>query len=167
MKICSIVGCKRSVRYQTPQPLCQRHWFRHYLTGSFETKIWGKPHMTKYGYLRITVNGKRVQYHRYLMEQFLDRKLSPEENVHHKDGNKTNNNIDNLELTSNSNHIHTYHTKKKIVDWSKYQVPPPASRKTVIFYEKCLVTNCSNKPAYRSLCSKHYMSYRRYQKSES
>lgn len=45
-----------------------------------------------------------VLEHRYVMEQKLGRYLEPFETVHHKDHNKQNNNIDNLELLSNSEH---------------------------------------------------------------
>lgn len=53
------------------------------------------------GYLRIT-GGKYL--HRVVMEQHLGRELLPDEHVHHKDGNVLNNDISNLELTSNSSH---------------------------------------------------------------
>jgi hypothetical protein len=39
--------------------------------------------------------------HRQVMEQHLGRKLRPNETVHHKDGNRANNKIENLELWSN------------------------------------------------------------------
>lgn len=43
-----------------------------------------------------------VREHTVVMEQKLNRSLLLEENVHHKDGNKTNNSPDNLELWSTS-----------------------------------------------------------------
>jgi hypothetical protein len=50
------------------------------------------------GYERINVGARRILVHRYLMEQHLGRKLRKDETVHHKDLNKLNNNIDNLQL---------------------------------------------------------------------
>ena len=66
--------------------------------------------ITNYGYRRITVNGKRVLEHRYVMERHLGRKLKRKERIHHIDGDKLNNNISNLILcSSQAEHIHKYH----------------------------------------------------------
>ena len=54
------------------------------------------------GYIRDSRTDKYI--HRIVMEKFLGRKLKTEENIHHKDGNPKNNNIDNLEILTNSEH---------------------------------------------------------------
>lgn len=54
------------------------------------------PHANSLGYVRE---------HRLVMEQHLGRFLSPTEDVHHRDQDKANNHIDNLELTTRSEHI--------------------------------------------------------------
>src|SRR5205809_7549607 len=50
------------------------------------------------GYKILSINGKHTREHRHVMEKFIGRKLKPFENVHHLDGNRLNNNIENLEL---------------------------------------------------------------------
>ena len=66
--------------------------------------------MTEYKALKV--NGKRIDEHRFIMEQHIGRKLKPDEIVHHKDGDKTNNDIGNLELMTTSEHSRM-HTKGK------------------------------------------------------
>jgi hypothetical protein len=61
-------------------------------------------------YKAIKVNGKKIDEHRYVMEQYLGRPLSRYEVVHHKDGNKRNNDINNLEVMDLSQHSKHHRT---------------------------------------------------------
>lgn len=66
-------------------------------------------HKDQLKYKIIYVDGKRVAEHRYIMEQFLGRKLKSTEVVHHLDHNRLNNELSNLALmdhTAHSNHHH-------------------------------------------------------------
>ena len=58
--------------------------------------------MTKYK--AIKVDGLKHDYHRWLMEQELGRKLRSDEVVHHINENKLDNDINNLEVLSKSEH---------------------------------------------------------------
>lgn len=46
----------------------------------------------------------RVKQHRWIMEQFLKRRLNPNEDIHHINGNKKDNRIVNLQVISHSGH---------------------------------------------------------------
>ena len=74
------------------------------------------------GYIVIYVDGKPVKEHRHVMSQHLGRLLTLEEYVHHKNGNKTDNRLENLEVMTKTQHIrhhrigvsHTEKTKRQM-----------------------------------------------------
>lgn len=57
------------------------------------------------GYIWISESGRNYALHRRMMEQELGRGLTPEEIVHHKDGNTFNNDPSNLVLTTRTEHM--------------------------------------------------------------
>ncbi len=68
------------------------------------------------GYLRVCAGGNYVDVHRLLMMYYLKRELNSNEDVHHKDNNKLNCALSNLELISHSEHTSRHCKRPDILD---------------------------------------------------
>ena len=81
------------------------------------------------GYVKL--NGKHE--HRAVMEKFLGRQLASNEIVHHKNEDKHDNSLENLELTNRIEHARNHSTKGRI----------------------CTVDSCGRKHYGHGLCLNH------------
>ena len=79
--------------------------------------------INKSGYKIISIENKKYYEHRLVMEKYLGRKLKHNEQVHHINGNKTDNRIENLELTILGEH-QKMHSKKNNFGKNRIGVEP-------------------------------------------
>lgn len=104
-KKCSVGGCER---VRAAHNLCHTHYY-HLMKSERRKRRKMAPRgagsVRKDGYKRISVKGHpnaskygTLMEHRYVMSQILGRPLTQNEVVHHKNGNRLDNNPSNLEL---------------------------------------------------------------------
>lgn len=97
---CSVEGCERASR---ANGLCHRHLMRVRSHGEpgeagARRRANGEGYVTPTGYVDISVGGRKIGQHRAVMEEHLGRFLWPWENVHHRNGRRSDNRLENLEL---------------------------------------------------------------------
>jgi hypothetical protein len=97
-KGCRVDGCSRDV---DARKMCAMHWKRWRKYGDpTVVKNVGR-HVSPDGYVKVpdkSGRGKSILEHRLVMEQHLKRQLTKEENVHHINGDRSDNRIENLEI---------------------------------------------------------------------
>lgn len=110
----------------------------------------------KNGYATISIGNKKIYYHRYLMEQHLERKLKYNEQVHHINGNKLDNRIENLIVMNSSNHLRKHALNNNLGKDRKGKEPTNKTPKNIINEIRLL-----RKQGYliRKICEKTNISY--------
>jgi hypothetical protein len=95
---CTITDCAMPI---VGNGYCTKHyqrWLRHGDPLKTVNAEYGSGHVNRDGYRTVMHKGKRVGEHRVVMAKHLGRDLLPAETVHHRNGDKLNNAIENLEL---------------------------------------------------------------------
>lgn len=103
--VCKVEDCES---FAKSRDLCSKHYSRWIRNGT--TDLASRPDdeivsrsKNDHGYIVLRLgNGSRVREHRWLMEKFIGRKLLGHETVHHINGVRDDNRLENLELWSSS-----------------------------------------------------------------
>jgi len=82
------------------------------------------------GYVTLwSITGKRILEHRFMMEQKIGRKLKSSELVHHKNHNRSDNRISNLEIVNRAQHASMHHRGKSLTELHKQRIRTSIKRR--------------------------------------
>lgn len=111
--VCVAEGCN-CIADHPVQMLCGVHYKRNQRTGSFESsrRDRGTGTITTFGYIAIAKNGKKKQEHVLLVESVLGHELPTGTEIHHVDGDRSNNANRNLVVCPSKAYHKMLHTRQ-------------------------------------------------------
>ena len=113
-KLCTVSGCQSK---HVARGYCQNHYrvFKRHGTPT-PAKPELQVHTATGGYKFITKNGKTTYLHVMAMEHFIGRTLAAGEEVHHKNGDPSDNDIDNLVLCRDHEEHMILHQRQRALE---------------------------------------------------
>lgn len=90
------------------------------------------PRIQKNGYKTICYRHKKYYLHRIIMETFLNRNLKKHEQIHHINGNKLDNDINNLKVVNFKEHQRDHAIKNKLGKGNFGKEPINKAQKVII-----------------------------------
>lgn len=118
LSTCKVPKCNRKVR---ARQFCLLHWERQKHGRPLEAPLYynrvEKRGWMMGGYHWISTSEGEILEHRWIVERALSRKLDTDEIVHHRNGDKLDNRIENLEILGRAEHtsLHRIHRKPCII----------------------------------------------------
>ena len=97
------------------EKFCSRKCLSQFWRGENHPAFKGGRFIDNFGYVHILVEGagKYILEHRFLMENKIGRRLTNQEHVHHIDGDKSNNSLNNLMLLTINEHARIHGDERK------------------------------------------------------
>lgn len=110
-KLCECGTCNELIPIKDGRGIKRKYKFGHQNRGSLNGQYKGGRKKVERGYIWILKRGHPnclaggyIQEHRFIMSEYLGRPLTKDEDIHHKNGIKDDNRIQNLEIISHSKH---------------------------------------------------------------
>lgn len=115
--ICKVKDCESPVLCRG---LCHSHYGKFMYAGKlkFIKRRNGEGTIDKQGYKKLVICGRVILEHRLVMENHVGRPLEKKDHVHHINGNKLDNRIDNLIILKTSEH-RALHNHNNSLSWNK------------------------------------------------
>ena len=111
---CKIEGCENVASYKKLQ-ICRKHYDRNLRYGRYHTvrRKSGTGSIDEMGYARLSKDGIRRRVHQLVVEAVLSKKLPKGAQVHHFDGDRSNNKNSNLVICQDDKYHKLLHARTR------------------------------------------------------
>ena len=129
--------------FERPKDYANHQWESRRFCGQKCAQNKGVNSLTTRYRMTRTPDGRKMALHRYVMEQMIGRPVETKEHVHHRNGVKTDNRPENLELLRASAHAKMHHpmryslTKECIVCGAIFMPHPTKRKRAKVCSRKC------------------------------